>query len=108
MIVAHKGGFHVRARSLPRVMREAPALDASVTTLSPTPCFALLLNPFYPKDPNASFGKHVLTPTLALTSLAAATPSHWQVRLWDENLLQGHPPYDPLPSVFGAPIYGGV
>ena len=23
---------------------------------------ALLINPFYPKDPQASFGKHVLTP----------------------------------------------
>jgi len=36
--------------------------------------YALLINPFYPKDPNASFGKHVLTPTLALSSFAAATP----------------------------------
>ena len=36
--------------------------------------YALLINPFYPKDPHASFGKHVLTPTLALTSFAATTP----------------------------------
>ena len=27
---------------------------------------ALLINPFYRKDPRASFGKHVLTPSLAL------------------------------------------
>src|SRR5581483_10341460 len=47
------------------------------------------LNPFYPKDPHASFGKHVLTPTLALTSFAATTPDHWSVRYWDENLLHG-------------------
>ena len=53
---------------------------------------ALLLNPFYAKDPRASFGKHVLTPTLALTSIAGATPPHWDVRYWDENLLQGPPP----------------
>ena len=33
-----------------------------------------------PKDPSASFGKHVLTPSLALTSLAGATPGHWSVR----------------------------
>ena len=36
--------------------------------------YALLVNPFYPKDANASFGKHVLTPTLALSSFAATTP----------------------------------
>jgi len=44
------------------------------------PNTALLVNPFYAKDPRASFGKHVLTPTLALTSIAGATPPHWDVR----------------------------
>ena len=57
--------------------------------------YALLINPFYRKDPHASFGKHVLTPTLALTATAAATPAHWQLGYWDENLLQGPPPLDP-------------
>src|ERR1700680_3505021 len=61
--------------------------------------YALLVNPFYPKDPRASFGKHVLTPTLALTSIAGATPPNWDIRSWDENLLQGPPPNDPLPAV---------
>jgi radical SAM superfamily enzyme YgiQ (UPF0313 family) len=67
--------------------------------------YALLVNPFYPKDPNASFGKHVLTPTLALTSIAAATPDHWEVRYWDENLLHGRPPFDPLPEVVGISVH---
>jgi radical SAM superfamily enzyme YgiQ (UPF0313 family) len=66
---------------------------------------ALLLNPFYAKDPRASFGKHVLTPTLALTSIAGATPLHWDVRYWDENLLQGPPPADPLPHVVGITVH---
>ena len=35
------------------------------------------------------FGKHVLTPSLALTSIAGATPLDWKVSYWDENLLQG-------------------
>ena len=48
---------------------------------------ALLVQPFYPKNPLGSFGKHVLTPSLALTSLAAATPPDWEVSLHDENLL---------------------
>ncbi|MBL9134730.1 MAG: B12-binding domain-containing radical SAM protein [Verrucomicrobiales bacterium] len=65
----------------------------------------LLVNPFYPKDPHASFGKHVLTPTLALTSLAAATPASWRVRCWDENLLQGFAPVDPLPEVVGISVH---
>src|SRR5262249_30584292 len=65
----------------------------------------LLLNPFYPKDPHASFGKHVLTPTLALTSVAGATPSHWQVAYWDENLLQGPPPCEPFPQVVGISVH---
>jgi radical SAM superfamily enzyme YgiQ (UPF0313 family) len=66
---------------------------------------ALLLNPFYPKDPRASYGKHVLTPTLALTSIAGVTPARWDVRYWDENLLQGPPPSDPLPHVVGITVH---
>src|SRR6185436_9553258 len=54
----------------------------------PVPGTVLLVNPFYAKDVNASFGKHVLTPTLALTSLAVGNLKRWQVRYWDENLLQ--------------------
>src|SRR5690242_5325759 len=67
--------------------------------------YALLINPFYPKDPNASFGKHVLTPTLAMTSFAATTPAHWTVRYWDENLLDGRPPHDPIPEVVGISVH---
>ena len=76
---------------IPRAMCVAPLLDP---VLRPTPVrrrYALLINPFYPKDPHASFGKHVLTPSLALTSVAASTPSDWEVSYWDENLLQGAP-----------------
>ncbi len=69
------------------------------------PHTVLLINPFYPKDPHASFGKHVLTPTLALTSLAGATPVHWSVRYWDENLLQGPPPHEPFPAVVGITVH---
>jgi radical SAM superfamily enzyme YgiQ (UPF0313 family) len=69
---------------------------------------ALLINPFYPKDPHASFGKHVLTPTLALTSVAGATPEEWTVEIWDENLLQGPPPPgrgEPAPAVVGITVH---
>jgi radical SAM superfamily enzyme YgiQ (UPF0313 family) len=69
------------------------------------PRYALLINPFYPKDPNASFGKHVLTPTLALTSFAATTPEHWEVRYWDENLLDGRSPFEPMPEVVGITVH---
>jgi radical SAM superfamily enzyme YgiQ (UPF0313 family) len=65
----------------------------------------LLLNPFYAKDPHASFGKHALTPSLALTSIAASTPEDWTVAYWDENLLQGPPPVDPMPSVVGITVH---
>ncbi len=78
----------------PRAMSEPPQLDPHVPA---APCqrrYALLINPFYPKDAHASFGKHVLTPTLALTSFAATSPPHWRVEYWDENLLHGRPPYD--------------
>lgn len=89
---------------IPREMRIAPSLDLSVTAPI-TPKHALLINPFYPKDQHASFGKHVLTPTLALTSVAAATPPDWAVRYWDENLLQGPPPTHPFPSVVGITVH---
>ena len=47
----------------------------------------------------------MLTPTLALTSFAATTPAHWQVRYWDENLLDGRPPFAPMPEVVGITVH---
>src|SRR5512134_1260740 len=86
-------------------MAVAPALDPNAIPGPLRKRYALLLNPFYRKDPHASFGKHVLTPTLALTSVAAATPEHWQVGYWDENLLQGPPPLDPFPEVVAITVH---
>jgi radical SAM superfamily enzyme YgiQ (UPF0313 family) len=90
---------------LPSVFRIPPVLDENLRTLPPRPRTALLINPFYKKDPHASFGKHVLTPSLALTSIAAATPADWEVRYWDENLLLGPPPHDPFPQVVGLTVH---
>lgn len=89
----------------PTAMRVAPPLDCSVPRQAYRPRHALLINPFYPKDPRASFGKHVLTPSLALTSIAAATPPEWSVAYWDENLLQGAPPWRPFPQVVGITVH---
>ena len=90
---------------LPRELRIAPRLDPALRVGEIASKTALLINPFYPKDPHASFGKHVLTPTLALTSVAAATPPNWSVRYWDENLLQGPPPTSPFPQVVGITVH---
>lgn len=92
-------------RPSPRAMREAPPLDPTVAKAPIKARYALLINPFYPKDPHASFGKHVLTPSLALTSVAGATPPDWDARYWDENLLQGPPPADPTPHVVGLTVH---
>jgi radical SAM superfamily enzyme YgiQ (UPF0313 family) len=86
-------------------MLQAPVLDPTHSKGSIEPRYALLVNPFYPKDPNASFGKHVLTPTLALTSFAATTPAHWRLQYWDENLLHGRPPAEPIPEVLGITVH---
>jgi len=86
-------------------MTQAPLLDYSLPAGPVRPRYALLVNPFYPKDPHASFGKHVLTPTLALTSFAATTPEHWEVQYWDENLLDGGPPATPIPEVVGITVH---
>src|SRR5437870_10875700 len=90
---------------LPDEMIRPPLLDASIHAGPIQPRSALLINPFYPKDPNASFGKHVLTPTLALTSFAAATPEHCEIRYWDENLLDGRPPLAPMREVVGITVH---
>jgi len=85
-------------------MAEPPALEEHPS--GPIePRFALLINPFYPKSPHGSFGKHVLTPSLALAAIAGATPGDWRVRLWDENLLQGPPPCAPTPQVVGLSVH---
>jgi lipopolysaccharide/colanic/teichoic acid biosynthesis glycosyltransferase/radical SAM superfamily enzyme YgiQ (UPF0313 family) len=92
-------------RLLPRDMRIAPPLKAPKNPGAPKKGLALLLNPFYTKDPNSSFGKHVLTPTLALTGIAAAAPKKWEISYWDENLLQGPPPCDPVPEAVGITVH---
>jgi len=92
-------------RIVPRAMRIAPPLDPQAATWRPQPRHALLINPFYAKDVHASFGKHVLTPSLALTSIAGATPADWSVAYWDENLLQGSPPLSPFPTVVGITVH---
>jgi hypothetical protein len=86
-------------------MIRSPLLDPEISAGGIQPLYALLINPFYPRDPNASFGKHVLTPTLAMTSFAATTPGHWEVRYWDENLLDGRPPFAPMPEVVGITVH---
>src|ERR1051325_4703959 len=93
-------------RRLPRDLRIAPALSKHLThTEGIQNGYTLFINPFYPKDPHASFGKHVLTPSLALTSVAAATPGNWKLRYWDENLLQGPPPNRPVPQVVAISVH---
>jgi len=96
---------HLTKRWIPREMTAAPALEDAARPGPVESRYALLINPFYPKDANASFGKHVLTPTLALTSFAATSPPHWRVEYWDENLLHGRPPYDPMPEVVGITVH---
>jgi radical SAM superfamily enzyme YgiQ (UPF0313 family) len=97
--------FSPKAPWLPAEFALAPLLEQATPPAPVKTRYALLINPFYPKDPNASFGKHVLTPTLALTSFAAATPEHWEVRYWDENLLDGRPPFAPMPELVGITVH---
>jgi radical SAM superfamily enzyme YgiQ (UPF0313 family) len=94
-----------RRRWRPPEMIRPPFLDPTTATGPIQPRYALLINPFYAKDPNASFGKHVLTPTLALTSFAATTPAHWEVQYWDENLLDGRPPFATMPEIVGITVH---
>jgi len=91
--------------TLPKEMSVPPSLSTDHHDVDVKKRHALLLNPFYPKDPHSSFGKHVLTPSLALTSIAASTPENWSIEYWDENLLQGHPPSDPFPEVVGISVH---
>ena len=95
----------IRTIALPRAMREPPRLPPPLAGRRVERRRALLLNPFYRKEPHSSAGKHVLTPTLALTSVAAATPPGWRVECFDENLLQGAPPCDPVPEVVGITVH---
>lgn len=89
----------------PSEMVVAPRLTEPAIGRKPEARYALLVNPFYAKDPRASYGKHVLTPSLALSSIAGATPPSWRIRYWDENLLQGPPPNDPVPHVVAITVH---
>jgi hypothetical protein len=97
--------YPVRRGWIPPEMLHPPRLNPIARPQPVEPRYALLINPFYAKDPHASFGKHVLTPTLALTSFAATTPESWRIEYWDENLLDGRPPCDPMPEVVGITVH---
>lgn len=86
-------------------MKVAPAINYQKPVYPLKKKEVLLVNPFYPKDPVSSFGKHVLTPTLALTSFGSNTPPPWEIKYWDENLLQGHLPYKTVPEVVGITVH---
>jgi len=104
---AHKDPFlePIPKRWAPPEMTAPPRLDPEAPAFPIEPSYALLINPFYPKDANASFGKRALPPTLALTSFAATTPAHGRVEYWDENLLRRCPPYAPLPQIVGIAVH---
>jgi radical SAM superfamily enzyme YgiQ (UPF0313 family) len=105
LLIVSKPLYAPKPRFVPSDMLIAPGLPAVAPGRAIRPLSALLINPFYAKDPRASYGKHVLTPSLALTSIAGATPPNWHLRYWDENLLQGPPPRDPLPQVVAITVH---
>ena len=59
----------IAQRWIPPEMMYAPVLDDFEPGGPRQPRYALLINPFYPKDAHASFGKHVLTPTFGVDQL---------------------------------------
>jgi radical SAM superfamily enzyme YgiQ (UPF0313 family) len=95
---------HLLPSPPPDPMRTAPTLPQP-RRVAPEPRTALLVHPFYAKDPRGSYGKHVLTPATTFTSLAGATPAGWRCGMWDENLLQGPPPTDTVPEVVGITVH---
>jgi radical SAM superfamily enzyme YgiQ (UPF0313 family) len=95
----------LKKRWMPSEMLHAPWFDAAAAAGPVEPRYCLMINPFYAKDANASFGKHVLTPSLAMTSFAATTPAHWRLQYWDENLLAGPPSCAPMPEVVAITVH---
>ena len=65
----------------------------------------LLINPRYRRNPCSSAGRHALTPSLALPTMAAATPAAYDVRFFDENLGRGDAPTHPVPEVVGITVH---
>ncbi len=84
---------------------QAPKLPPRVAAGRVERKAALLVMPFYAKSTHGSLGKHVLTPALTLSAVASGTPADWRVRIWDENLLQGPPPHEPVPEVVGITVH---
>jgi len=89
----------------PIVIRVPPPLPPVPSSPRIRRGVTLLVNPFYAKGPAGSLGKHALTPSLSLTTVAAATPSTFSVSIHDENLLRGSLPVDPVPEVVGITVH---
>jgi len=84
----------------PDFARQSFAPLATPSPRAPLQNNALLIQPFC----SSSLVRHSLAPPLGLTTVAAATPPHWALRLHDENRMQGPLPGDPLPDVVGITV----
>ena len=70
------------------------------------PALALLINPFYPKDPHASFGKHVLTPTLALDQHRRRHPARLDAcATGTRTCCKARRRWRPFPQVVGITVH---
>ena len=78
---------------------------ASASGGRPQPRAALLINPFYAKSPHGSFGKHVLTPTLALTSVARRHAAALAGPILGRKSVAGSAAAEPLPEVVGITVH---
>ena len=95
----------VPSRWIPHEMLHAPSLDAAESCSPIEPNYALLINPFYPKDPNASFGKHVLTPAPRDQLGGLLTPSHWRVAYGTRTCCTAVRYGRPMPQVVGITVH---
>ena len=90
---------------IPAEMTTPPKLDAETLTASIEPRYALLINPFYPKDANAKLRETCADPHAGSHQLCRDYSRPLAREYWDENLLHGRPPYDPLPQVVGITVH---
>jgi len=83
----------------------APALDPTIPAGPVEARYALPDQSVLPERSQRVLRQARPDPDLALTSFAATTPQHWRVAYWDENLLDGPPPFQPMPEVVAITVH---
>ena len=90
---------------IPKEMQHAAPLTADAVAEPPRRRYALLINPFYPKDPHASYRKARADAVTGVDEYRGRNPARMGGRVLGREPAPGPAPWSPFPQVVGITVH---